>query len=76
MPSSGVTLTGEVMQIYEDGNRSFEGCQLDLGTPAKIASNKNLFCWQACTHADKAHTQTPTRVNADYLFTISLRALT
>lgn len=29
-----MTLTGEIMQICEEGNRSFEGCQLDLGTPA------------------------------------------
>lgn len=72
---SGMALTSEIMQIYEDGNRSFEGCHLDLGTPAMTASNENLPCWQACACMDNARTQTSTRVHADYLFTISLRAL-
>lgn len=52
-----MSLTGGIMQIYEDGNRSFEGCQLDLGTPAMTASNENLLCWQACAHVDDAHMQ-------------------
>lgn len=51
---SGMSLTGGIMQIYEDGNRSFEGCQLDLGTPAMTAFNENLLCWQACAHVDDA----------------------
>lgn len=75
VPLSGMALTGKIMQISEDGNRSIEGCQLDLGTPATTASNENLVCWQACAHMDNACTQTLTRVHADYLFTISLRAL-
>lgn len=60
MPLSGMMLTGEIMQIYADGNRSFEGCQLDLGTPAMKASNENLLCWQARVHTDNARTQTST----------------
>lgn len=75
VPLSGMAFTGEIMQISEDGNRSFEGCQLDLGTPAMTASNEDLLCWQACAHMDNARTQTWTRAHADYLFTISLRAL-
>lgn len=74
VPLSGMTLTSEIMQIYEEGNRSFEGCQLDLGTPAMTACNENLLCWQACAHMDNAHTQILTPVH-DYLFTISLRVL-
>lgn len=71
----GMSLTGEIMQIYEDGNRSFEGCQLDLGTPAMTASNENLLCWQVCAHTDNARKQTLTVVRTDYLFTLSLGVL-
>lgn len=51
---SVMTLTGEIMQIFGEGNRSFEGCQLDLGTPAMKDSNENLLRWQACVHTDNA----------------------
>lgn len=49
---SGMIFTGESMQIYEDDNRSFESCQLDLETQAMKTSNENLLSWQAFVHTD------------------------